>query len=193
MSTFTVSYPTMFYAMDIGVIAVFVAIGAYLAFGRSRHKRTVQPDRVEKVIKRAVVAGVAVSLLVFLYAGGAFSPSPSITIKGDQIVLSASPYLTRTVDAGMVREAYITNIDNGNISLSTPWGANWGTASLGNFMLGKFTMSNGAPAYVVTGQSENVVMRLSDGSYLVMGPSDFSGFVSALQTTFLNRTIPTQA
>ena len=50
MSTFTVSYPNMFYAMDIGVIAVFVAIGAYLAFRRSRHKRTVQPDRGVKVL-----------------------------------------------------------------------------------------------------------------------------------------------
>ena len=54
-------------------------------------------------------------------------------------------------------------------------------------------MNNGASAYVVTGQSEHVMMKLSDGSYLVMGPSDFSGFVSALQTTFLNRTIPAQA
>ena len=59
--------------------------------------------------------------------------------------------------------------------------------------MGKFTTNNGAPAYIVTGQSENVVMKLSDGSYLVMGPTDFSGFVSALQTSFLKRTIPTHA
>ena len=193
MSTLTVSYPITFYALDIGVVAVFIAIGGYLAVRRSRHKSAVQPDRVEKVIKGALVVGVAISLLFFLYAGGALSPSPSITVKGGQIIISASPYLTKTVDAVMDRGAYINSIDNGNITLSTPWGANWGTASLGDFMLGKFMMNNGDPAYVVTGQSESVVMSLSDGSYLVMGPSDFSGFVSALQTTFLNRTIPTQA
>jgi len=68
-----------------------------------------------------------------------------------------------------------------------------GTATWGDFMLGKYTLNNRAPAYVIAGQSEIVVMSLSDGSYLVMGPSDFGVFVSALQTTFLNHTIPTRA
>ncbi len=193
MSIFAVSYPLLFYAIDIAVVAVFVAIGAFLAFRPLRHKYTGRLYRRQKTIKGVGLAALAIGSLVFLCFSGALSPSPSVIVNGNQIVLSASPYVTRTVDAGMVRGAYITNIDSGNISLSTPGGANWGTATWGDFMLGKYTLNNRAPAYVVTGQSEIVVMKLSDGSYLVMGPSDFSGFVSALQTTFFNRTIPMQA
>ena len=187
------SYPPFFYAFDVGVVAVRIVIGAYLAFRALRHKYTGQLYRRQKTIKDVSIAALANALLVPLYFSGAFSPSPSVIVNGNQVVLSASPYFTRTVDATMVKEAYIANIDNGSFSLTTPWGVNWGTASLGNFMLGKFTLNGRAPAYVVTGQSENVVMMLSDGSYLVMGPSDFYGFVSALQTTFLNHTIPTRA
>ena len=186
------SYPLVFYAIDIGVVAVLLAIGAYLAFRPLRHKYTGQLYRRQKTIKGAGLAALAIAALVFLYFSGALSPYPSVVVNGDQLVLSASPYVTRTVDADMVKGAYITSTDSGNISLGTPGGANWGTASWGEFMLGKFTLDNRAPAYVVKGQSEVVVMMISDGSYLVMGPSDFSGFVSALQTTFLNRTILTQ-
>jgi hypothetical protein len=193
VSTFTVSYPLVFYAIDIGVIAVFFAIGAFLAFRPLRQKYTGQLYRKQKTIKGVGLAALAVVLLVFLYFTGVLSPTPSVIINGDQIVLSASPYVTRTVDADMVTGAYVTNMNNGNFTLSSPGGVNWGTATWGDFMLGKYTLDNRAPAYVITGQSEIVVMSLSDGSYLVMGPSDFGVFVSALQTTFLNHTIPTRA
>ena len=193
MSTFTVAYPSGFYAIDAVVILVLVAVGAYLALRPLRHKYTGKPYGRQKTIKGAVFAGLAIPLLISLYFSGAFSPSPSVSVGGGQILLSASPYFTRTVDSGAVIGAYVTTLGSGNTTIGSRfYGANWGTASWGDFALGQFALNNGATAYVLSGQSENVVMRLSDGTYLVLGPSDFGGFVAALEA-LLNRTIPTQA
>ena len=175
-------------------MVIVVAVGLYFAFRPIRHKYTGQPYKSQRTIKGGVLALLLILTIGAALVSGVFNPSPTIIVNGNQLVLSAPPFVSKTVHSDMVRGAYIGSIDDGNTSLYSRClpGANCGTESLGDFQLGQFKLGDGAAAYVVSSQSENVVLKLSDGSYLVMSPSDFSGFVSALEATFVNHTIPTQ-
>ena len=199
MGTFVVPVPLSAELVSFGSIGVMVviviAVGLYFAFRPIRHKYTGELYKSQRKIKGGALALLLIMTLLVAFVSGVFDPPPTIAVNGDQLVVSAPPFVSRTVYSNMVQGAYIGSIDYGNTTLYSRCfpGANCGTESLGDYELGQFKLSNGAPTYVASSQNENVVLRLSDGSYLVLSPSDFGGFVSELENTFLNHTIPAQS
>ncbi len=72
------------------------------------------------------------------------------------------------VTSNEIESAYIGNIETGNLTLSVRTDG----TSIGNINAGSFLLSNNDKAYVASENSTDVIMKLKDGSYLIVGNND---------------------
>lgn len=142
----------------IGVV-VLVILMAY--FFRNRRKR-------EEAIR--VFSRVMVVFVVFMITGSTLyflnnSSSSQIIIGKNSVTVSAEFIGNNTYSTSQITYAYVENINTGNITLS----ARDMGSSLGSINEGRYTLSNGAKADVVTNNATVLVVSLSAGTYLVLG------------------------
>lgn len=169
MTTFAVPPPAALVAFAVGLALLVVVIGAGAWFA-SRKKYTL---KVRLVIPAFVVVTVALVAVLTVPATG------TITVSPGEIALSSFPLLSASFRADQVKSAYVTAQANFSLASRGPPGSNWGTASLGDYNVGVFRGPGGQTCDVLTGSPQVLVVQLTNGQCLVLGPHDLGGLVSA--------------
>ena len=99
------------------------------------------------------------------FHGGLGGNQNVVIIQQSEITVSASYIGNNTYQSGDISYAFVENIGSGNLTLSHK---DYGT-NAGNINEGRFTLSNGAGADVVTDNVTCLVVLLHSGLYLVLG------------------------
>jgi hypothetical protein len=168
MTTFTVPPPLPLVALFIGLVSVVIVIGVGAWFA----SRTKYPRRIRLAIPAFVVIAVALMGVFVLPQAG------TITVSPGEISLSSFPLLSTSFQATQVKGAYVTTLGNFSLVSRGPPGSNWGTASWGDYSVGVFLGPGDQTCDVITGSPQVLVVQLTDGQCLVLGPQDLSGLVS---------------
>ncbi len=132
----------------------------------------VPPSALITVAVIGAVAGLVLAVLVLpIYL-------LRITVSSDEITVSAPPMYSFSAKRGEVEEVFVADLSSrGDLR---PTLRTWGTG-LPGYSLGWFKLSNGAKAFCAISSDKAVVFKLRDGAYLIVTPSDVTGFVSTLE------------
>ncbi len=87
------------------------------------------------------------------------------------------------ITATQISGAYIANIKTGNITLSF---RKDGTSNGYGFNTGLFLLSNGATANVASSNSTDIIIKLNDGGYVILGDNDTSLLASVFSKNVYN-------
>jgi len=141
--------------------------------------------------------GLAILGVVMIVIGGCVcitTLSHSIVTIGDGYINVKSSdnfigaFFTGNVNKNVTSEeivvAFVGQVGSGDFKLHKQYGINFADANLG-----RFTLGNGAIAYVVSTNSTSLIVELVNGEYIIVGSSDtqtiagsFSRNVQSLQT-----------
>jgi hypothetical protein len=172
VTTFTVPPPLPLVALFVILAALVIVIGVGAWFA----SRTKYPRRIRLAIPAFVVIAVALMGVLAL-------PEPgTITVNPGEISLSSFPLLSVSFQSNQVKGAYVTNLGNFTLVSRGLPGSNWGTASWGDYSVGVFLGPGGQTCEVITGSPQVLVVQLTSGQCLVLGPQDLSGLVSTFST-----------
>ena len=176
MTTFTVPPPTALVAFSIGLasLVIVVGVGAWFASKKKYHGR-----RIRLAIPAFVIIAVALAVFTLPQTG-------TITVSPGEVSLSSFPLLSASLQANQVEGAYVTTLANFSLSSRGPPGSNWGTASLGDYDVGVFLGPGGQTCDVITGSTQVLVVQLTNGQCLVLGPQDLGGLISVFSTDIRN-------
>jgi hypothetical protein len=166
-TTFLLSEPAGLMLLLIGIVAAILiggVVAVLFSFKVSKEKRN-------KLI--------ATGIILFVTGGFVFYLSDpyqanSITVGGSSVQISAPPYFNLDVTASQIKQAYVVNLSDWNVSIS----ARTSGTALGSFNSGYFTLSNGASADLLSDGNTNLVLVLNSGTYVILGPTDFQTFLS---------------
>ena len=151
-----------------GIVGALVVAGAALVVFSLLGK-----ERRTKVL----VAGVVILIAgagVFLVSNPSRKDSVSV---GNGSVLVSTAYFNLNVSASQVSKAYVVSLSSWNITIAKRTDG----SALGQFRSGHFTLSNGANADILSRNDTNLVLVLNSGTYVILGPQDFQGFLSAFE------------
>lgn len=134
---------------------------------------------------------VAIGVILLLSGGFVFFLSNpfqqnSITVGTGSIRADAPPYFNLNITKGQIASLYVENLTTWNITIS----ARTSGTALGSFDSGFFKLSNGANADVLTTGNTNLVIVLSSGTYVILGPQDFQSFLSDFEQSGLVANYP---
>ena len=175
MTTFTVPPPTALVAFSIMLLSleVVIGVGAWFA-SRKKYSR-----KIRLAIPAFVIAVAVVVVLSFPQTG-------TIAVSPGEISLSSFPLLSASFQANQVKGAYVTTQAEFSLTSRGPPGSNWGTASWGDYNVGVFLGPGGQTCDVMAGSSQVLVVQLTNGGCLVLGPQDLSGLVSVFSVDIGN-------
>ena len=155
------------YVLVGAALLILVYTIFFILKDRKRQSRS-RPFYTTFIVLFIVLFGIGLS---FFFTTGSNS---SIIVQKGEITVSGQFIGNNTYTTGEIKSAFEENINSGNITLSN---RNIGT-SAGSINEGKFTLSNGASAYVVSDNQEDLIVLLDSGLYLVLGPTNLSAFAS---------------
>jgi hypothetical protein len=172
VTTFTVPPPPSLVALSIGLASLVIVIGVGAWFA----SRAKYPRRIRLAIPAFVVITLA------LIAVFALPQTGTITVSPGGVSVSSFPLLGAHFQADQVKDAYVTTLGNFSLVSRGPPGSNWGTAYWGDYSVGVFLGPGGQTCDVITGSPEVLVVQLTNGQCLVLGPQDLNGLVSTFST-----------
>lgn len=143
----------------VGVVSMAIAVVYFFTRLRNSGNRMAFL-RIFAILSVFIVAGAPLFALADF--GGT---SDTITIGHGEVNVTASMLGNSTYTASDISFAFVENVHTGNLTISSK---NYGTKS-GDLDVGKFTLSNGAGADVVTNNATSVVVLLNSGLYLILG------------------------
>lgn len=123
-----------------------------------------------------IVEIVLIELGVGLYAFGGM-PS-KITVNSQYVSIQSPPLFgvgNMQITSSEIASAEVAKIGSGNFSLSIRQNG----ISAGNLNLGVFTLANGYTAYVVSENSNDLIIQLNNGKYVVLGTSNTDALASS--------------
>lgn len=161
----------------LAVVALIIMFAPKLNYSLGQKSSGSTPKRPSRKVRAAGVVIIVVIGVVVLLLSGVGLPA-SISVNTGSVQLSAPPYLGATVGASQIRGAYVGTLGIGNLTL----GLRQFGVSAGSYNVGTFSLPNGANADVLAGGNQVLVVSLKDGSFLILGPSDFAHFVSVFST-----------
>ncbi|MGD6810684.1 MAG: hypothetical protein ACQCN3_13385 [Candidatus Bathyarchaeia archaeon] len=136
-------------------------------------------NRYVYLITGAIVIGIG----AVIFMGNAI---PSTITVGDQYISYQSSFLgagSMNIPADQIANAYVAQLNQGDLTMSRTFG----TAS-GDVCVGLFALGNGHTAHVLTNNNTSLIIELTNGEYVILGVSDmdalavsFSQNVYALQ------------
>lgn len=117
--------------------------------------------------------------LIMLAVGAPFTilhtTNTVITIENGSFSVAGKYFPAKNYTSGEVKYAFVENIHTGNITIThKDYGTNSATVKEG-----KFSLSNGATAYVASVNSTDLVVELTSGPYIILGLSNMSSLESA--------------
>jgi hypothetical protein len=101
-----------------------------------------------------------------------------IEVSSEEVVVKAPPMYSFSAKRGDVEEVYVADL-NSRSDLK-PSLRTWGHG-LPGYSLGWFKLKNGAKAFCAVSSDIAVVFKLRSGEYLLVTPSNITGFISTLQ------------
>jgi hypothetical protein len=167
-TTFLVNPPAGLADVVYGIVVALLITGvlmALISFRVGKEKRS-----------RLLVAGIVVIVAgAGVYFVGAPTQPSSITVNPGLVQVEASPFFNVQVPTAQISQAYVVNLTNWNISVSSRSDG----SAFGSYLSGYFSLSNGAKAEVLSTGNTNLVLVLKDGTYVILGPSDFQAFLTS--------------
>ena len=131
-------------------------------------------------------ATILIVISSLIISGGVFyaitGPNSSITVGNRYVTVSGKYIGNETYYTSDIKAAFVENINTGSITLKT---RTMGT-SLGNINEGRFTLSNGASAYVISDNSTDLVVQLNSGFYLVLGTNNTNALATSFSANVFN-------
>jgi hypothetical protein len=180
VENFTVQPPSGLGLIPLTILVVTGASLIILALITGRRAKTVRATFALLIIIGLSVIGLG----IWLYFS---TTTPSTITVGSGYISVTSPSFGGTGNlnftASDITSAFVGQIDSGNFTLSKQHGTNYDC-----FNVGVFTLGNGATAYVVSGNSTDLIIHLAKGDYLILGSSD----TNALATSFSQSVYPLQ-
>ncbi len=134
-------------------------------------------NRYVYLITGVIIIGIGAVILM----GNAL---PSTITVGNQYVSYESSFLgagSMTIPSDQIANAYVSQLGQGNLTMSRTFG----TAS-GDVCIGLFTLGNGHTAHVLTNNNTSLVIELTNGEYVILGVSD----MDALTASFSQNVYP---
>ncbi|MCL2256778.1 MAG: hypothetical protein FWC14_01035 [Candidatus Bathyarchaeota archaeon] len=126
---------------------------------------------------------LAIIGIILIIAGGilygATSPSTaSVVTVGDGYINVEASHFTyhgaifgarsnKNATSEEITTAFVGEVGSGNFSLHKDYGLNFGDTNVG-----RYTLGNGATAYMATTNSTCLIVELKNGEYLIVGNSD---------------------
>lgn len=151
----------------IGIVALLILIS------RRDKKSRGGASRFVVLFVILIIAGVP------LFAIHSIAGSVSTITVGDGYIQVSGPFIgNNNYTASQISYAFVENLHTGNLSLSVRTGG----TSLGSLHEGRFTLSNGAGAHVVTDNATVLVIEMKSGLYLVLGTPNTDALVSAFNS-----------
>jgi hypothetical protein len=161
------------------VVVALLAIGVVLLLACLlviRIKRGSSYSDVYQVLTLCFgIVGIAlVCVSGFLYYGTHNSPSSMVTI-GDGYINVESTYFVgvgvngdnKNVTSEEIAAAFVGQVGSGDFKLRKQHGLNYGDVNVG-----RYTLGNGATAYIASTSSTNLIIHLKSGQYLIVGNQD---------------------
>lgn len=146
----------------ISLIILAITAGL-LIWNRGRHKIAIRTFSTV-IITLVVIASVG-GLFYSLSANGG---SSTIIIGNNYVTISGQFIGNNTYHTSNISSAFVENIHTGNITLKNrEMGTNFGSVNEG-----RYSLSNGARAYVISNNATDLVVHLNSGLYLVLGTSN---------------------
>jgi hypothetical protein len=133
------------------------------------------PTPQSVVIFTVIIAIVIIAVLIILVLPICLL---RIEVSGEGVVVKAPPMYSFSAKLGDVEEVYVADLkmrSDLKPSLRT-----WGHG-LPGYSLGWFKLKNGAKAFCAVSSDIAVVFKLRSGEYLLVTPSNITGFISTLQ------------
>lgn len=145
----------------LGIVISIILTVYYILVHRTRKDST------------RLLTSIIVLFFVLMLSGSTFfflnsNTTSQIVIGQNQITVSGQFIGNNTYNSDQISYAFMENINSGNITFSS---RNMGT-SIGFINEGRYTLSNGASADVITNNATVMVVKLTSGSYLVLGCSN---------------------
>ena len=123
-------------------------------------------------------------VLLIAGAGAFFLTSPShqnsITVSKGSVLVSTA-YFNLNVSASQISKAYVVSLSSWNITIASRTDG----SALGLFHSGYFTLSSGVKADVLSRNDTNLVLVLTSGTYVILGPQDFQTFLSTFDQSVM--------
>lgn len=129
-------------------------------------------------------AKYTVLLVVFMIAIApgavllALHPTNSQIVVGNGYIDVSGRFIgSQNYTTAQIHSAFVGNINTGNLTIARKDSGGGGAGHISNE--GIFTLSNGARADVITTNATALFIQLNSGTYLVLSPSNTSGFISS--------------
>ena len=172
VTVFPVTAPAVLAILSLGIIAVLIIIGVVLTI-----ISLIGKERRTKILAAGVVMLVAGAGVYFVT-----NPSHQNSISvGKGSVLVSTSYFNLNVSAGQISKAYVVSLSSWNITIASRTDG----SALGSFLSGYFTLSNGEKADVLSRNNTDLVLVLTSGTYVILGPLDFQAFLSTFDQSVM--------
>jgi hypothetical protein len=175
LETFLANPPAVLTEIVVVVVVALLAVGA----GMSLISLRMSKDKRLKLLVGGIIIMVSGAGIFFISDP---SGQNTVAIGNSSLRVSAPPYFNLNLTSGQIGHAYVVNLNDWNISISSRTDG----SALGSYDAGFFTLSNGASADVLTTGQSNLVLVLKSGTYVIVGPSNFQAFLSDFDQSVMN-------
>ncbi len=175
---FVVKVPSGLALIPLIALVVTGAVLIALALITGRHSKTIRRTFFVLLLIGIVLVGFG----VFLYF--ITGVSSSITVGSGYVSITSPGFAgagNLNVTSSQIISAYVAQVGSGNLTLSKQHGTNFSDLNVGVFSLG-----NGRTAHVVSNNSTDVIVQLTTGEYLILGPTN----TQALAESFSQNVYP---
>lgn len=168
MSEFYFSIPTINLINILAIIVSLVLIGVVL---------WLSSEGKEKIIA-IIFTGSIVILITYL---SLISPLQAKVVLDDTLEVSIPPYAHEIIQKDEILRAYVVDLEK-NESLRPKYKKIGG--GMGNSKMGKYKLTNGKDAIVMTTGTKVVCLELEE-KYILLSPNRFDDFVDELNEKFI--------
>ncbi|MDR2202894.1 MAG: hypothetical protein LBE76_01030 [Nitrososphaerota archaeon] len=155
------------------VIGAVLLVINLLMYSRLKDSSSVDGERRGSLGKYAL-AILGIGLILggcFFYGVSGFMSSPAVVTVGDGYISvetgMAGVNSNKNVTSEEIATAFVGQVGSGDFTLSKTSGTNFGDTNIG-----RYTLGNGATAYVASTNSTNLIIELKNGEYIIAGNQD---------------------
>ena len=143
----------------LGVIIISLGI-----FGKKKNENTAGIKKTAYITVGIGILSIVIGIVLFFVIQSNYT----VAVGKGYISVSGLVGGSINVSSSEISSAYVGNIINGNLTLALRTDG----TSIGNLNAGLFQLSNGAKAYVASENSTDVIIKLNNGQYLIVGNGD---------------------
>lgn len=148
---------------------IYIGPVVLIAAGISRFMST----KSKGALFTLVVLGILVFAGTYLFVEYRVDQPATITVGNGYLQVSSAQTGNVNVTSSQIVKAYVAQIGSGNLSLTREHGLDNGVDKFGVYLMG-----NGHTAYVVSSVPKDLILKLTSGSYVIVGNSNLTSMVT---------------